>query len=314
MLRTSVAALAAVLPWTAAEAQGEPDTAANGEVTLAYWSHGPADGVPIVVINGQGAATRPGDGLALALAARGFRVILFDNRDSGRSTALRGAGAPPEMDAVFAALAAGGPAPVAYDLFDMAQDTVAVLDAAGVERAHVLGHSLGGMIAQVLAAEHPDRVLSLISVSSTSGDPDLPFGPAMAALSGAEGEGPGTPAEQQARIYRIFEGGASLRMTDDEVASRVAADMAADDPHAAARQMTAAIATGDRRALMRRISAPALVIHGRDDPWFPLAHAESTAAALPHARLELVGGMGHIIPDAAAATVAGLVAEFVQRP
>ncbi|MCG7509261.1 alpha/beta fold hydrolase, partial [Mesorhizobium retamae] len=153
---------------------GEPvGTARNGAVELAYWLQGPQDGIPLVIINGQGAATRPGDGFTAALAAAGvrppgggaprFRVTTFDNRDSARSTMLGAAGAPPSMEDIMAGH------PPAYDLSDMAADTVAVLDAAGVRRAHVVGHSLGGMVAQMLAASHPDRVLSLVSVSSTSG-------------------------------------------------------------------------------------------------------------------------------------------------
>lgn len=284
---------------------GEPaGTARNGAVELAYWLQGPRDGLPLVIINGQGAATRSGDGFTAALAAAGFRVITFDNRDSGRSTVLGAAGAPPSMEDIMA-----GHAP-AYDLSDMAADTVAVLDAVGVSRAHVVGHSLGGMVAQMLAASHPDRVLSLVSVSSTSGAPGLPLGPALAALS--QGGADEAPAMQQAiAAYRIFEGEARLRMSDAEVAARVAADMAVGDPNAAARQFAAAMARGDRSALMRGITRPALVIHGGDDPWFPLVHAQSTAAALGNARIEIVEGMGHIISDEAAPAVAARIAAFV---
>ena len=282
---------------------GEPaGTARNGPVELAYWLQGPQDGLPLVIINGQGVATRPGDGFTAALAAAGFRVITFDNRDSGRSTVLGAGGAPASMEDIMA-----GQAP-AYDLSDMAADTVAVLDAVGVSRAHVVGHSLGGMVAQMLAASHPDRVLSLVSVSSTSGAPGLPLGPALAALS--QGGADEAPAMQQAAAYRIFEGEARLRMSDAEVAARVAADMAVGDPNAAARQFAAAMASGDRSALMRGIRRPALVIHGGDDPWFPLVHAQSTAAALGNARIEIVEGMGHIISDEVAPAVAARIAAF----
>lgn len=294
MIRTSFAALAALLWLTPAAAQERADIARSGAVDLAYWLHGPEAGIPIVVINGQGVATRPeDDGLAMALVAKGFRVVLFDNRDSGQSTVLSETG------------------PAAYDLSDMADDAIAVLDAAGVARAHVAGHSLGGMIAQVLAAEHPERVLSLISLSATSGEPGLPFGPAMAAMSEPP-EDPDAPmADQLARFYRIYEGEAD-KMPDAEVAARVTADMAVQDANAAERQMTAAINTGDRRELLRTVELPALVLHGREDPWFPLVHAESTAAALGGAPIGVIDGMGHIIADAAAPTVADHIAEFVK--
>ncbi|WP_265501768.1 alpha/beta fold hydrolase [Paracoccus beibuensis] len=293
MIRTSTAALVALLWLTPAVAQERADIARNGAVDLAYWRHGPEAGVPIVVINGQGVATRPhDDGLTKALLAEGFRVVLFDNRDSGQSTVLSAEGS------------------AAYDLSDMAADTIAVLDAAGVERAHVVGHSLGGMIAQVLAAEHPDRVLSLISVSSTSGEPGLPYGPAMAAMSEPPPDASAPMADQLARFYRIFEGEAD-RMPDAEVAARVEADMAVRDPNAAERQVAAAMRTGDRRALLGSIELPALVLHGGDDPWFPLVHPESTAAALGGAPIEVIDGMGHILADAAAPDVAARIAGFV---
>lgn len=288
----SLAALVAM--WvTPAVAQDVTGLARNDEVNLAYRVQGPAEGPPIILINGQGVAVRPeGDGLALALRAEGFRVIRFDNRDAGRSTLVTGSLA-------------------VYDLSDMADDAIAVLDAAGIERAHVMGHSLGGMVAQVLAAKHPARVLSLISVSSTTGESGLPYGPAMAAMSGPP-ENPSSPmADQLAHFYRIFDGSA-YRMTDSEVAARVAADMAVEDPGAAERQAAAVAATGDRRDLLRTIGAPALVLHGGSDPWFPLLHAEKTADALRGARLEVIDGMGHIVSDAAAAIAAAHIARFVK--
>ncbi len=294
MIHASAAALVALLWLTPAVAQERADIARNGAVDLAYWIHGPEAGVPIIVINGQGVATRPhNDGLTKALLADGFRVVLFDNRDSGQSTVLSADGS------------------AAYDLSDMAADTIAVLDAAGIDRAHVMGHSLGGMIAQVLAAEYPDRVLSLISVSSTSGEPGLAYGPAMAAMSEPPPNASAPMADQLARFYRIFEGEAN-RMPDVEVAARVEADMAVQDPNAAERQVAAAIRTGDRRALLRSIEVPALVLHGEDDPWFPLVHAESTAAALGNAPIEVIDGMGHILSDAAAPAVAERIVDFVR--
>lgn len=311
MFRTVLFAFVALLCPAIAEAEVPQGRAANGRVELAYWVHGAELGVPIVIINGQGAASRPGDALAKALVAKGFRVVLFDNRDSGQSTILREAGAPPDMDQIVAAVAARKAATVACNLSDMAEDTIAVLDAAGIDRAHVLGHSLGGMIAQVLAAEQPDRVLSLISVSSTSGEPELPFGPAVAALTEPAVDPDGSPADQQARVYWIFDGTA-YQLSETEVMERVMADMGAHDPYAAARQAAAVMATGDRRALMERIALPGLVIHGGGDPWFPIVHAESTAKAMGITQVQVIDGLGHILTDAVAKVVAARVASFVQ--
>lgn len=313
MLRISINVVAAFLCLAPCMAQENAGLAINGGVQIAYWLQGRDDGVPIVLVNGQGAATRvANDALVDAFVARGYRVVTFDNRDSGQSTILRAAGAPPKTQVIMAALSANETPPVAYGLSDMADDAIAVLDAAGIERAHVLGHSLGGMIAQVIAADHPDRVLSLISVSATSGEAHLPFGPALATLSDPSTFASLDSVEAQMLAYRIFEGDASHRMTDDEVAARVAADMVADDPHAAARQAAAVTATGDRRPLLTALSLPAFVIHGGDDPWFPIDHALSTATALG-VKLEIIDGMGHIIADAVADMVADRVSTLIGK-
>ena len=265
-----------------------------------------------MLLNGQGAATRPGNEAVVdAFVAEGFRVITFDNRDSGQSTVLWGAGAPPDAENILAAISVGVDPAVAYDLSDMADDAVAVLDAAGIDHAHFVGHSLGGMIAQMVAIEHPDRVLSVISISATSGQPRLPFGPALTALSDPATFASLDVVQGQVKAYRIFEGDASHRMTEDEVAARVAADMVADDPNAAARQAAAATASGDRRLLLADVTPPALVIHGGKDPWFPIDHAESTATALG-AKVEVIEGMGHIVADAAAQAVVGKVTKFIR--
>ena len=171
---TSVAA--ALIGLTPCFAQELGGTAFNDDVKIAYWVQGYETDTPLVIVNGQGAATRVGgDALVNALLAKRFRVITFDNRDSGQSMVETVAGAPPQTAEIVAALSTGKPPAVAYDLSDMADDAVAVLDAVGIEKAHFLGHSLGGMIVQMVAADHPDRVLSMISVSATSGAPDLPL-------------------------------------------------------------------------------------------------------------------------------------------
>lgn len=307
-------AIAFSLCVTSAASAQETQIATNGEVELSYQIFGEADGQPLIIIEGLAAAVRPGgDELTDVLVSKGFRVIRFDSRDAGHSTILTEAGPPPSTDAIIGALMAGEEPPVTYTLSDMADDTLAVLDAAGIEQAHVMGASLGGMIAQTVAIEHPDRTLSLISVSSTTGDPRLPFGPAMEAMM----QPPATTVEgrvqQYFNLYATFEGEA-FRMTDAEIAARVEADGAAGDPNAPARQGAAATASGDRRDRLAGVTVPALVIHGSDDPLFPVSHAESTAAALPDAQIEIVEGLGHIASDAVAGKIASHVATFVNGP
>lgn len=288
-------------------------TATNGEVGLSYQIFGDPSDPPVIMIEGLAAAVRPGgDALTGALVAQGFQVVRFDSRDAGQSTVLKEAGAPPSNDAIIGALMAGEQPSVSYTLSDMGADTIAVLDAADIGRAHVMGASLGGMIAQTVAIEHPDRMLSLISISSTSGDPNLPCGPAMEAMMQPP------PATQEARfkqysnLYRTFEGEA-FRMTDAEIAARVEADGAAGDPNAPARQGAAATASGDRRDRFADVALPTLVIHGGDDPLFPVSHAESTAAAIPDAQIEIIDGLGHIVSDAAADEVAARIAAFTSN-
>lgn len=305
------AALALALSVAGTARAQDIQTVANGEVALSYQVFGATDGPPIIMIEGLAAAVRPGgDALTDVLVAEGFRVVRFDNRDAGRSTVLTEAGPPPTMQTIIEALMAGGEPAVAYTLSDMADDTLAVLDAAGIDRAHVMGASLGGMIAQTVAIDHPDRVLSLISVSSTSGNPELSFGPAMEVMMQPPAATAEARFDQYSQLYRTFEGEA-FTMTDAEIAARVTADGAAGGPFAAARQGAAATASGDRRDRLASVALPALVIHGSDDPLFPISHAESTATTLPNARIEIIDGLGHIVSDAAAPEVASRIAAFV---
>ncbi|WP_324752030.1 alpha/beta hydrolase [Roseovarius sp. Pro17] len=285
--------------------------ATNGDVEISFQVFGDQTDPPLVFIDGLATAVRPGgDALTEALVAQGFRVVRFDNRDAGQSTVLTDAGAPPSNEVIVESLMTGTTPPVAYTLSDMAGDTMAVLDAAGIEQAHVMGASLGGMIAQTIATEYPGRTLSLISVSSSTGDPDLPFGPAMEAMTAPPAATAEGRVEQYTQLYRAFEGDA-FKMTDAEILARVEADGAAGDPLAPARQGAAATASGDRQDRLASVELPALVIHGSDDPLFPDSHADSTAEAVPNGQLEIVDGLGHIVSDAAAGEIASRVATFV---
>ncbi len=241
---------------------------ANG-LDISYRSYGPDDGALVLVVQGVGAAlTAEADPFAERLAARGLRVVQFDNRDSGASTHLDDAGVP-DFAAIGAAAAAGEPLPIAYTLEDMARDAIGLLDALGARRAHVVGGSSGGMIAQIIAAEHPDRTASLTLVSTTSANPSLARGDAPVDEAGMT---PGT-----------------------------------------ARQAAAAAVAGDLRTRARRIAAPTIVVHGSDDPLFPLAHGRDLAATIPDAELRVVEGMGHVPGERDLEVIADAVVDAVRR-
>ncbi len=238
-------------------------------------------------------------GLLDALAAAGLRVVTFDNRDVGESTWLDH-------------LPTDRPT---YTLRDMAGDVVGLLDALGIDRAHILGISMGGMIAQHVAMGWPGRVASLISVMSSTGNPALPRPPAevIARLRAAPESGsaedivaftadsealwdsPGFPSSVQARR-----------------AMARAAFERAWHPDGEARQMQAVIADGSRVARLASVSCPTLVVHGRDDVLVPLAGGEDTARSIPGAELVVIDGMGHNLPPALDARLAGLIARHVQ--
>jgi pimeloyl-ACP methyl ester carboxylesterase len=230
------------------------------------------------------------------LAAEGFRVVRYDNRDAGLSTHLDGQLADPM--AVMAAVAAGSPAPeVAYLLSDMAADAIGLLDHLGVERAHVVGASMGGMIVQTMAIEHPDRLASMVSVMSMPGDRSVgqPTPEAMALLLRTP------PTDRDAYIaasadVAVF---CSKKYFDAERTREFAA-MSFDRafyPEGTARQLAAVWASGDRSEKLREVRVPTLVLHGRDDTLITLSGAERTAELIPSADLLVLADMGHDLPQ-----------------
>ena len=226
------------------------------------------------------------------LAQRGFYVIRFDNRDSGRSTQID---APvPDIRRAMIGLKIDAP----YLLDDMADDAFGLLDHLGIDAAHVVGVSMGGMIAQTLAIRRPERVLSLTSIMSTTGErrvgrPKLRvWGMLMR----------NAPREKQAyierfvQIFRLI--GSKGFPTDDERIRELAAATYERGHEAAGtgRQLAAILASGDRTAELRAVKVPTTVIHGRDDPLIPFRGGRATAAAIPGARLIAIPGMGHDLP------------------
>ncbi len=265
----------------------------NG-VAIAYETSGPADGIPLLLVHGL--ATQmllwPQD-LVDALHDRGFFVIRFDNRDIGLSTHLHDA-PPPD---VMAALTTGDTSSASYRLEDMADDAVALLDHLGIDRAHVVGVSMGGMIAQTIAIEHPDRVLSLTSIMST---PSPRIGAPTQAASAVLFAPPATNRDEAvARVletYRVI--GSPGYPLDEQWLSEVAGTSydRGYDPLGVARQLLAIHASGDRTPGLRSLAVPTLVIHGEDDPLVQVAGGRATAEAVPDAELVVIPGMGHNLP------------------
>jgi pimeloyl-ACP methyl ester carboxylesterase len=275
-----------------------PSIRANG-IDLEYEIHGPANGAPMLLIMGLGAQlTMWPLPFVEALARRGYRVIRFDNRDCGLSTKCDAAGTPNLYTLVLARIFGMRPR-VPYTLADMALDATGLLDALGIDRAHVVGASMGGMIAQHLAARHPDRVLSLASIMSTTGNPALPR-PSREALRVLLTRPRSNDIEAVvAHGIRAAKAVGSPRYPVDDaaLASRVRALVSRmHHPPGISRQLAAIIADGDRRAMLKTITAPTVVIHGVADPLVPVAGGRDTAANIPGARLIEIDGMGHNMP------------------
>ncbi len=231
------------------------------------------------------------------LVARGLFVVRFDNRDIGASTQLD-AGGVPNVFEVMQAASAGRPVQVPYTLNEMADDTVALMTALGIDRAHVVGASMGGMIAQTVAIRHPDRLLSLTSIMSTTGDPSLPQATpdAMRVLLTPP---PGDREGNVARGLEAWKVIGSPGFPFDEERMRDIFGRAFDrgyHPAGVARQFAAIVASGDRTAALHDVRVPTLVIHGAADPLIRVEAGRATAAAIPGAKLLVIEGMGHDLP------------------
>ena len=278
-----------------------PHVKANG-LDIYYESHGPENAEPILLIMGLGAQmSRWSPEMIGKLVAAGHRVIAYDNRDVGLTEKLDAAGAP-DMGAIVTALREGRKPPVAYTLDEMAADAAGLLDALGIERAHIVGASMGGMIAQLVAADHPHKTLSLTSIMSSTGNPNLPRATpeAMARLN--------TPAPDPNKDLEGFLASAvegakvmASRYPPDEGAVR--AQSLADFkrsyyPVGFQRQYAGVIASPDRRPKLKTITAPTVVIHGDADPLVPVEGGRDTAANIPGAELIVVPGVGHEMPAA----------------
>ncbi len=278
-----------------------PIARANG-IDITYETFGKSGNRPLILIMGIGSqmVTWP-TAFCEKLAAAGHRVVRFDNRDVGLSAKLDDAGIPNILEVVAAVQAAGG-GPLArgqvnvpYTLSDMAADTVGLMDALKIKKAHICGLSMGGMIAQTVAIEHQDRVISLISMESTTGEPGLPG----AAPEVREVLLKPPPEEREAyirhmvHVHRLFAGDSAKY---DEATQRELSALSYDRSSYSAgfaRQFAAIVASGGRRKALASVRVPTLVIHGANDTLFPKEHGQDTAAAIRGARFLLVQGLGH---------------------
>jgi pimeloyl-ACP methyl ester carboxylesterase len=287
-----------------------PIAHANG-IDICYEETGSADDPALLLVNGytsQLVAWEPE--FIDQLVEAGFRVIVFDNRDVGLTSKtvgrapklVAGSNGAPQLD--------GAPP---YTLADMASDGVAVLDAVGVDRAHVVGASMGGMIVQRMAIDHPGRVRTLTSIMSTTGDRNVghPKPEAMTALLTPPPKDRDAFLDHTAANWKVFSG-----PHYDEARSRARGARSYDrafNPAGAAFQMAAIMSDGDRTEQLAGVTCPTLVIHGRVDPLVGLSGGEATAKAIPAAELLILDDMGHDLPLPLLPDIVGAIAKLATR-
>jgi pimeloyl-ACP methyl ester carboxylesterase len=268
----------------------------NG-LTFHEESFGSPSDPPILLIAGLGSQSISWDDeFCTSLAARGFRVVRFDNRDVGLSTHVS-----PEAT---------------YDLSDMAADTLGVMDALGIERTHLVGRSMGGMIAQTIAIEYPERVLTLTSIFSNTGEAEYgqPRPDTLSALieMAQPADTAGDAVERGLQLARML---GSPTMFDEDHARRLQERSAErnPDPDGVGRQMAAVMASGPRAAALELLRVPTLVIHGDADPLVDVSGGRRTAELVAGAKYEEIAGMGHELPPAVWPRVVALIADFIDE-
>jgi pimeloyl-ACP methyl ester carboxylesterase len=281
-----------------------------GDIELCYEEFGnPADPTMLLVMGlaTQMVAWRPE--FCAQLVAQGFHVVRFDNRDIGRSSKIKGP-VPTIPQLLLRSRRAG-----VYRLSDMANDAFGLLDHLGVEQAHVVGASMGGMIAQTMAAMHPERVLSLASIMSTTGNrwvgqPHVKLYPLFLTRA------PTDPAAYRARINKIFAaiGSPGFERDPRELEQLVDESLArGHDPAGGARQLGAITASGDRTSEVAKITAPTVVIHGTSDVLIRPSGAKATARAIEGAKLVMIEGMGHDLPRGAWPQIIDAIVDNTRR-
>ena len=291
--------------------------AANG-LRIEYETFGDRGEPPLLLVMGLGAQMITWEeGFCEQLAGQGFFVVRYDNRDTGLSTRFEEAG-PPDLAALLTGVATGQPAPpgtAPYSLEDMADDGIGLLDALGIDAAHVVGASMGGMIAQAMAIRHPGRVLSLCSIMSTTGDRSVgaPTPEAIAALLAPPPANREEAMDRGVQAHKVIAGG-GFPIDEERVRRRAArAYDRAFYPPGIARQLASILAAVDRTPALGRVAVPTLVIHGEADPLVTASGGEATARAIPGAELLLIPGMGHDLPEPAWPRIIGAIAANARK-
>jgi pimeloyl-ACP methyl ester carboxylesterase len=279
---------------------------------IAYERFGDPSAPPVLLV--MGLATQMlgwPDGFCSALVDRGLHAIRFDNRDVGLSTHLHDAPRPN----VMAALMAGNTSSASYTLSEMAADAVGLLDALGLDSVHLVGASMGGMIAQVVAIDYPERVRSLTSIMSTTGNANVgrPTQAALGTLLTPPASSREEAMDAAVSVFRVI-GSPGFELDEDDLRERAALSFdRANDPQGVARQLLAVVASEDRTPGLRSVAVPALVLHGADDPLVNVSGGRATAEAIPGAELVVIDGMGHDLPRALWPRIAERIAELVAR-
>ena len=286
-----------------------------GAIDIAYETFGDSSAPPILLIMGLGAQMiRWDDVFCQLLAAQGYWVIRFDNRDVGLSTKFDDSGIPNVIQ-LLQAVQMRKSMDVPYLLKDMASDAVGLLDKLGIDSAHIVGASMGGMIAQTIAIQYTNRVRTLTSIMSSTGHTDLPqpTPEAMAVLLKQPPSDRAEYIESSVESSRVLHG---TKYPLNEKYVREYAGRAYDRcyyPEGTTRQLAAVLASGSRREALRSINTPTLVIHGDVDPLVPVEGGKDTAESIPGAELLIIEGMGHSIPEEVAGDVITAIARHASR-
>lgn len=290
-----------------------PIVQANG-IRIAYDVFGDKTSAAVLLIAGNGAQLLFWEtDFCAALAATGLFVIRFDNRDVGLSTKFDSAGAPDIMAAIAAAMK-GDAICAPYSLDDMADDCVGLLDALQIEKAHICGASMGGMIAQVVACRHPGRTLSLTSIMSNTGNPQTTQGNPEA-IQAAVAPPPTERNAYVAHNLRVWKKIWSAGFPFEEERARAFLEKSYDRaycPDGAVRQNLALLARGDRRPALSALKTPTLIIHGSADPLIPIEAGRETAQVIPNAKFLAIDGMGHDLPTGAWPQIIAAISNHVR--
>jgi pimeloyl-ACP methyl ester carboxylesterase len=281
------------------------------KIEIAYEEFGDKNGIPLLLIMGAGAQMLSWhEDFCAELVSHGLRPIRFDNRDVGLSTHFHDAPMP-DFNAAFA----GDTSSASYNLSDMAADTIGLLDILGLESAHLVGASMGGFIAQMIAIEHPERVRSMTCIMSSTGDPTVgqPAPETFQKLAGPPPTNREEAMEQAVKNFRVV-GSPGFPLDENEVREQagLAYDRSYDRP-GMMRQMISVIATGDRTEHLRSIKTPTLVIHGDSDKMANVSGGKAIADAVNGSELVIIEGMGHNLPRPLWPRLTTLIAEHIQR-